>query len=65
MANRKIGQIINGETGRSSHLYFNSEFDEYTVCFYKGDTYQVDADYHTDDRTDAFDTAEHWSKQRD
>ncbi|WYW02824.1 hypothetical protein Emajogi_00002 [Pseudomonas phage vB_PpuP-Emajogi] len=49
MANHKIGQIINGETGRSSHLYYNSEFDEYTVCFYKGDTYQSNADYHTDD----------------
>lgn len=65
MTQRKIGEILGGETGKNAYLYFNSEFDEYTVCFYKQGVYQPNADYFTGDREDAFDTAHNWAHKKD
>lgn len=38
-------------------ILFNPDYDEYVVKFYKEDVHQANADYFTDDKQDAVDTA--------
>ena len=56
MAKRLIKRILNGQN--SAKIYFDSEYGEYRVCFYKQAEHLVKADYHTDDKIDAVQTAE-------
>lgn len=65
MARKKFAEIINAETGRTAKLYHNSDFEEYDVVFYKGLIKQTEATYFTCCRTDALDTANHWTSQKD
>lgn len=61
MARRKLGEIVNAETGRIAKLYYEPEFEEYDVVFYDKGVRQNGATYFTRCRTDAFNTAEHWT----
>lgn len=60
MALRKIGQFE--ANGKKAVVYRDAEWEEYRVKFWVdfngSPVYQVDADYHTDDKVDAMDTAE-------
>jgi hypothetical protein len=71
MARRKIATVdnfpapYNGmaepvET-REARIYYDSEWNEYRIVFYVNGTKQSGADYHTDDKTDAIQTAEVWA----
>lgn len=42
---------------RTATVYRDAEWDEYRVRFYREGVYQEGADYHTDDKQDAMDTA--------
>lgn len=42
---------------RTAKVYRDSEWQEYRVKFYVAGTHMDAADYHTDDREDAMDTA--------
>lgn len=43
--------------GQSARIYFNAEYDEYRVVFFKGGVHLEDADYYTSDYDDAIGTA--------
>lgn len=45
---------------RGYAVYRDAEWDEYLVRFYIGGKHQVEADYHTTDKRDAYDTATLW-----
>uniref|UniRef100_A0AAU6W354 Lysis protein n=1 Tax=Pseudomonas phage Lepni01 TaxID=3138536 RepID=A0AAU6W354_9VIRU len=64
MARRKFAEIVNAETGRIAKLYYEPEFEEYDVVFYQGLVKLTDATYFTCCRTDALDTANHWTSQK-
>jgi hypothetical protein len=53
---RKLTEYGSGALGAG--VYFDKDHDEYRVLFVRDDAHLVDADYHTDDMTDAFHTAE-------
>lgn len=59
---RKILGIDNGQ-GFKATLYRNTEWDEYVVRFYEDGKVLKDADYHTDDKQDAYDTLNKWATQ--
>lgn len=42
---------------RGYDIYRDAEWDEYRVRFYINGKHQKDADYHTTDKQDAYDTA--------
>jgi len=46
---------------RRAAVYFDRELSEYTVRFYRDGKRLVDADYYTDDQTDAYDTMNHFA----
>lgn len=48
------------DQSRTAIVFFDAETDEFTVCFYLGNVYQVEADYFTDDEDDADSTAQHF-----
>ena len=55
------GKVKKGEKTLKKHkavIWFDKEDNEYTVKFYKNGEYQSEADYFTDDKDDAFGTAE-------
>lgn len=64
MALRKIHSFHNdpalGEESRSAVVYRDSEYQEYRVKFYRNGVYQVNADYHDDDKASALQTAENF-----
>ncbi|UGL61055.1 hypothetical protein [Pseudomonas phage Eir4] len=64
MAFRKFSEIINAESGRVAKVGTDGCWGEYIVKFYVKGVYQKDADYHTSDRVDALDTANHWIHQK-
>lgn len=43
-------------------VYRDSEWQEYRVKFYVDGVYQVEADYHTEHKQDAIDTADEWAE---
>lgn len=42
--------------GKSFKVMKNSEWNEYITKFYRNDSHEVEANYHTDDKQDAIDT---------
>lgn len=66
MAHRKFSELSNGDTGRIAKVYTDGCWGEYIVKFHHPKTgHNKDADYHTSDRVDALDTAQHWIRQQD
>lgn len=57
---RLLGQEENGN--RAVKIYRDTVWNEYIVHFYLNGEHQDEADYHTDDKEDAKDTARHWLK---
>lgn len=61
MALRKIARLANAGATRAAVVYKDMDWSEFRVKFYEmidGKlTHLVDADYHTDDKLDAFSTA--------
>lgn len=57
---RLLSQHENGN--RAVKIYRDTVWNEYIVRFYLNDEYEEKADYHTDDKQDAVDTARHWLK---
>ena len=61
--NEGVRLIGSKEAGnRSVKVFRDTEWNEYIVRFYIDDEYQEEADYHTDDKQDAVDTAGKWLK---
>lgn len=57
MSLRRIETVSNGSLGLQTKVCRDSEWNEYRVKFYRNGTYQEEADYHTDDKSDAQFTA--------
>ena len=57
---RKLTKVFNSDTGRGFTIYKDTEWGEYRVQFYADHKHLLDADYHTDDKQDAYDTANGW-----
>ncbi len=55
---RKIHTIVLGT--RIAHVYRDAENNEYVVRFYTNGKHNKMADYFTDDKLDAVQTADHW-----
>lgn len=53
---RLVKQIIENEAG--TKVYYDADLEEYRVQFYWKNVYLEEADYFTDDRTDAINTAQ-------
>jgi hypothetical protein len=60
MSLRKLDTFFNEATKRTAKIYIDREWHEYRVKFYRDGVYQENADYHTDMRDDARDTAINW-----
>ena len=58
MALRKIETRTNPENQVKTEIFFNPEFGEYLVKIYRQGNYQSGADYFTDCKQDARDTAQ-------
>lgn len=59
---RRIGTALEKRMtvdGYMAQIYRDNDWNEYRVKFYKTGAYMAGADYHTPDRQDAFDTAQH------
>ena len=50
-------------SGKSAKVYHNSDLGEYKVKHFKFGHHYQDADYHTNDKSDAHDTAKTWIKE--
>jgi hypothetical protein len=61
---RKLIGIEIKETGRKIAIYRNAEYNEWVVRFYVNGVHQADADYHSGDSVDAYDTANNWVNAR-
>ena len=60
-SNLRLIQTIKRDDIVHAKIYRDSEYDEYIVKFYDADgKYLSEADYHTDDKQDAVDTANAW-----
>lgn len=57
MGLRRIETIANTVEGLVAKVYRDSKWREYRVKFFHDGTYQAEADYHTDDKSDAQFTA--------
>ena len=62
MTVRLVSRVLNAsDAGRNqcwAKVYFDTEFEEYRVKFYRHAEYiGSEADYHTDDKSDAINTA--------
>lgn len=53
----RLISTINRSVGVKAKVYFNSDFEEYIVKFYSDNVYHDNADYFTDDKDDALNTA--------
>jgi hypothetical protein len=60
---RLISTIHKASAEATAKVYRDTEWQEYRVKFYRGTIHQVNADYHTEDKQDAIDTA-HGQLQR-
>lgn len=60
-------KLIDTHTSKSgkkvAKVYKDSEWGEHRVKHFTDGKHHVNADYHTDDKTDANDTAKHWIKE--
>lgn len=65
MGLRKLGVFFNQITDKKAEIFRDTEWEEFRVKFYRQGQYQIHADYHTDDRKDANDTAAHWVNKAD
>lgn len=54
---RLINTIHKAAAEATAKVYHDTEWSEYRVKFYLNGIWQVNADYHTEDRQDALDTA--------
>lgn len=54
---RRIETVSNGTLGLAAKEYRDPEWKEYVVKFFRSGTYQKEADYHADDKSDAQFTA--------
>ena len=61
---RLLKNHVNEKTGKGAKVYFDGEWDEYKVKHFDKGQHVKNADYHTDDRNDAHDTAKHWIKTK-
>lgn len=50
--------MTDGDGAKVFKIYKDTEWNEYIVRFFVNGRHQVDADYHTDDKNDAIDTAQ-------
>lgn len=57
MSIRKIGHFENTKNGTTAKIYRDAEWNEYRVKFFKDGEYQPNSDYHSDTKTDAYETA--------
>ena len=57
---RKLISIEIKHTGRKIAIYRNAQYSEWVVRFYEDGVHLTEADYHTDDSADAYDTANSW-----
>lgn len=57
MGLRRIETIFNDTLGLRAKVYRDSTWQEYRVKFFRDGTYREEADYHTDDLSDAQFTA--------
>lgn len=56
---KKVAQFSSASTGHIARVYRDTEWNEYRVKFYRPDgEHLIGADYCTDDKTDAYDTAQ-------
>mgnify|MGYP003536913010 CR=1 FL=1 len=46
-------------------VFRDTEWQEYRVKFYKAGEWMKDADYHTDDKQDALQSAAYWLKEKE
>lgn len=60
---RKIATHFSSDKSREAIIYRDSEFAEYKVAFYLDGDKQSEADYFTDSRLDAEDTAKYFCQQ--
>lgn len=59
MALRKIGEMSNEDTQKRAVIYRDAEWNEYRIQFHFNGQYQENADYHTDDKHEAFTAAQY------
>lgn len=61
MALRRLETITHTTTGREAWVYRDAEWQEWRVRFYHDGEHLTEADYHTNDRSDAQHTARAWA----
>jgi len=61
MALKLIVTMQNTTEGHLAKVYWDSEWEEYRVKFYRFGEDYTGCDYHTDDHDDAKATARHWA----
>ena len=59
MVTRLIKEVI--ERTNKALIYHDADWGEYRVKFFRNGVHQVKADYHTDDKQDAINTANVWA----
>lgn len=57
---RLIGTHSSADGNKKAKVYRNSEWEEFVVKHFESDNHQKNADYHTNDKEDAHNTAKHW-----
>lgn len=60
MSLRLIKTVESAQCSREARIYRDAPWDEYVVKFRQDGKPMPDADYHTDDKQDAKDTATSW-----
>lgn len=56
---RLLGSL-GSDDARSAKIFWDRDWNEFVVRFYEQGEYNQEADYHTDDKQDAVDTAKSW-----
>ena len=60
---RLVKKMANEQSGKEAKVYLDREYAEYIVQFFDNGEYQREADYYTDDKDDAFGTAQMFLKR--
>ena len=58
MSRRKIDMLSAND--KRAVVYYNAEYEEYSVTFFRGAVKQIGADYFADSKQDAINTAMHF-----
>jgi hypothetical protein len=58
---RRLETISSTSTGRAARVYRDPGWQEWRVKFYENGCHLAEADYHTDDKSDAQHTARAWA----